>query len=117
MKSAFPLFFSAALLAIPAAGQVKIAAGSQKIPVEVNGKPFTDFYASGPEVAKPYLWPVRAASGTSITRAWPMEKPPEECDTYTGFAFVNGQSTGKIPDHPHQRGIRFAHAKVNNLDL
>jgi hypothetical protein len=117
MKSACPLLFSAVLLAVPAAGQVKITPGTQKIPVEINGKPFTDFYASGPDVAKPYLWPLRAASGTYITRAWPMEKVPEEFDNETGFAVVNGQSTGKVPDHPHQRGLWFAHAKVNNLDF
>jgi hypothetical protein len=116
MKSAFPLLF-AAFLAFPAAGQVKITPGSQKIPVEINGKPFTDFYASGPEVAKPYLWPLRAASGTYVTRMWPMEKVAEEFDAQTGFAVVNGQSTGKVPDHPHQRGLWFAHAKVNNLDF
>jgi hypothetical protein len=117
MKSAFPLLFSAALLAFPATGQVKITPGTQKIPVEINGKPFTDFYASGPDVAKPYLWPLRAASGTYITRMWPMEKVAEEFDAETGFAVVNGQSTGKVPDHPHQRGLWFAHAKVNNLDF
>jgi hypothetical protein len=117
MKSAFPLLLSVAVLAFPAAAQVKIIAGSQKIPVEINGKPFTDFYASGPEVAKPYLWPLRAASGTYVTRMWPMEKVAEELDVETGFAIVNGQSTGKVPDHPHQRGLWFAHAKVNNLDF
>lgn len=117
MKSAFPLLLSAVSLAIPAAGQVKITAGTQKIPVEINGKPFTDFYASGPEVAKPYLWPLRAASGTYITRAWPMEKVAEEFDAESGHAVVNGQNTGKVPDHPHQRGLWFAHANVNDLDF
>jgi hypothetical protein len=117
MKSAIPLFLSAALLAIPAIAQVKITPGAQKIPIEINGKPFTDFYAAGPEVAKPYLWPLRTASGTYVTRAWPMEKVAEEFDAATGHAMVNGQDTGKIPDHPHQRGLWFAHANVNGLDF
>ncbi|MBZ5621093.1 MAG: PmoA family protein [Acidobacteriia bacterium] len=117
MKSAFPLLFSAALLAFPAAGQVKITPGSEKIPVAINGQPFTDFYVAGSEVAKPYLWPLRAASGTYVTRMWPMEKVAEEFDAATGHAIVNGQNTGKAPDHPHQRGLWFAHAKVNNLDF
>ena len=98
-------------------GQVKITPGSQKIAVEINGKPFTDFYLPGPEVSKPYLWPLRAASGTYITRMWPMETIAEEVDAETGFAMVNGQSTGKKPDHPHQRGLWFAHEKVNGLDF
>jgi hypothetical protein len=94
------LLLSAALL--PA--QVKITPGSEKISVEINGKPFTDFYIAGKEVAKPYLWPLRAASGTYVTRAWPMEKVEEEASIAR-------------PDHPHQRGLWFAHAKVNNLDF
>ena len=84
MRSAFPLLLSAALAAFPAAAQVKITPGTQKVPVEINGKPFTDFYAAGPEVAKPYLWPLRAASGTYVTREWPMEKVAEEFDAETG---------------------------------
>src|SRR5512140_692762 len=91
-----------AALVLPA--QVKITPGPEKIPVEINGKPFTDFYIAGPEVSKPYLWPLRAATGTYVTRAWPMEKVEEE-------------STIARPDHPHQRGLWFAHAKVNDLDF
>ncbi|HLK66515.1 MAG TPA: PmoA family protein [Bryobacteraceae bacterium] len=117
MRSVIPILTLASVLTITAFGQVKITPGTGKIPVEINGKPFTDFYISGPEVAKPYLWPLRAPSGTYITRAWPMEKNPEELDSETGFAIVNGQSTGKVPDHPHQRGLWFAHAKVNGLDF
>jgi hypothetical protein len=117
MKSVFPLLISAAVFTFPAASQVKITAGSQKIPIEINGKPFTDYYVAGPDVAKPYLWPLRAASGTYITRMWPMENVAEEYDAETGFAIVNGQSTGKKPDHPHQRGLWFAHANVNDLDF
>lgn len=116
MKSALVVAFTA-LMTFPAAAQVKITKDAQKIPIEIDGKPFTDFYAAGPEVAKPYLWPLRAASGTYITRAWPMEKVAEEFDNETGFAVVNGQSTKKVPDHPHQRGLWFAHAKVNDLDF
>jgi hypothetical protein len=82
MKPAFALLFAGAVLALPAAAQVKITAGAGKIPVEINGKPFTDFYVAGKafdaEVTKPYLWPLRAASGTYITRAWPMEMVAEE---------------------------------------
>lgn len=100
MRLALLLSFSALLL--PA--QVKITPGAEKVSVEINGKPFTDFYIAGKEVAKPYLWPLRAASGTYVTRAWPMEKVEEEANIAR-------------PDHPHQRGMWFAHASVNHLDF
>jgi hypothetical protein len=96
-----PVLLLSALL-LPA--QVKITPGAEKISIEINGKPFTDFYIAGKEVAKPYLWPLRAATGTYVTRAWPMEKVEEEA------------SIAK-PDHPHQRGLWFAHASVNHLDF
>ncbi len=103
MKTALFLFVAAASAVSPICAQVKITSDPQKIPIEINGKPFTDFYVAGPEVSKPYLHPIRAASGTYVTRMWPMEKVAEE---------------EKAPkDHPHQRGLWFAHSQVNNLDF
>jgi len=103
MKHVTTILLSAALLALPAAAQVKITPGSEKIAVEINGKPFGDFYVAGADVTKPYLWPLRAPSGTYITRMWPMEKVAEE------------ESEKK--DHQHQRGLWFAHDSVNKLDF
>jgi hypothetical protein len=103
MKTAFSLLLAAVSVAIPAAAQVKITPGPEKIAVEINGQPFTDFYVAGPEVAKPYLHPLRAASGTYVTRMWPMAEVAEEA--------------GQRRDHPHQRGLWFAHARVNGLDF
>ena len=97
------LLIAAALAASLAQAQVKITAGPEQIPVEINGKPFTTFYVAGAEVTKPYLHPLRAASGTYVTRMWPMENVDEE------------QTQKK--DHPHQRGLWFAHEKVNGLDF
>jgi Methane oxygenase PmoA len=53
-------------------------------------------YQIGPEVAKPYLWPLNAPGRVPVTRAWPMEpaKP--------------GGST----DHPHQKSAWFCHGDV-----
>jgi hypothetical protein len=104
MKPAIPILVSALLLAWPGAAQVKITPGSEKISVEINGKASTDFYIAGPQVSKPYLWPLRSATGTYVTRMWPMEKVEEEASITR-------------PDHPHQRGLWFAHAKVNDLDF
>jgi hypothetical protein len=96
MKRFFlPLLFAA----LPLSAQVKITQGENKISVEIDGKPFTDFFY-GPDVPHPYLHPLRAASGTIVTRHFPMEK-------------VEGESV----DHPHHRGLWFAHSNVNGFDF
>jgi hypothetical protein len=104
MKSALVLLVAAAFAGLPASAQVKITNGPEKVAVEINGKPFTDFYVAGPDVTKPYLWPLRAATGTYVTREWPMEKVEEEA------------AIAK-PDHQHQKGLWFAHDTVNKLDF
>lgn len=91
------------LTVLPAAGQVKITPSAGKISIEIGGRPFTDFYVAGPGLTKPYLHPLRAASGTHVTRMWPMENVAEE------------ENTEK--DHQHQRGLWFAHDAVNKLDF
>lgn len=109
--------FAAAALVWPAAAQVqtnpapenagvamKMYAGGEKIGVIIDGAPFTEFFIGGETVTKPYLHPLRAPSGTYVTRMWPMEKVAEEA----GIA---------KPDHLHQRGLWFAHEKVNGLDF
>jgi hypothetical protein len=93
-----PLWIAAAL-ALPAVAQVKITPGPDKIAVAIDGKPFTDFYVKGDAVMKPYLHPLRTASGIYVTRMWPMERVAEEA------------SIAK-PDHPHQRGLWIAHDSV-----
>jgi hypothetical protein len=86
------------LAMLPIAAQVRMTQGNNQISVEIDGKPYTTFFY-GPDVAKPYLWPLRAPSGLSVTRSFPMEK-------------VEGEST----DHPHQRAVWFAHDNVNGVD-
>ena len=77
MPPPFLVLFSALLLALPIAAQVKVTPAPGRVSVEIDGQPFTDFYMSGEafgaKVTKPYLWPLRAATGTYITRAWPMQ--------------------------------------------
>ncbi|MGI8989961.1 MAG: DUF6807 family protein [Bryobacteraceae bacterium] len=101
--SSLTLLFLITLLAWPALGQVKLTASPDKIEISIRNQPYSTFYMAGEGVTKPYLWPVRAASGTSVTRAWPMEKLPEE--------------DKEKKDHPHQRGIWFAHENVNGIDF
>lgn len=91
-----PLF--ALLAALPLAAQVKITQGKNQISIDIDGKPYSTYFF-GPDVAKPYLYPLRAPSGVAVTRSFPMDK-------------VEGEST----DHPHQRSMWFAHSKVNGYD-
>ncbi len=87
------------LLALPLAAQVKITQGTDRISVNVDGKPFTEFFVSA-DVNKPFLHPLRAASGKVVTRFYPME-------------LVEGESR----DHPHHRGLWFTHGDVNGFDF
>jgi hypothetical protein len=80
--------------------QVKITEGADAVHVEIDGKPFTDFVFQGGDAMKPYLYPLRSATGKIVTRRFPME------------AFQ-----GEPTDHPHQRGLWFGHEKVNGIDF
>lgn len=94
------LLFCIVALALPLAAQVKITnRESREIAVEIDGKPFTVFHI-GPETNKPYLAPIHAASGTIVTRGFPMEK-------------IEGENQ----DHPHHRGLWFTHGEVNGYDF
>jgi Methane oxygenase PmoA len=89
--------------ACAASAQVKITPGPEKIAIEIHGQHYSDFYIAGADLMKPILWPIRAATGTYVTRAWPMADVPEEADG--------------PKDHIHQRGIWFAHDSVNGSDF
>ena len=70
-----------------------------KIEVSVDGQPFTTYYFEG--FNKPVFFPLRAASGTIVTRGYPM---------VTGVA-------GEAEDHPHHKGLWFTHGDVNGVDF
>jgi len=67
------------------------------ISVNVDGKPFTVFHY-GAESGKPYLAPLRSASGKIVTRRYPME-------------LAAGDST----DHLHHTGLWFSYDDVNGV--
>src|SRR5690242_802160 len=94
-----------ALIALPLCAQVDIqrhtANGKvDRLTVTIDGKPFTEFFI-GPETRKPYLHPLRAASGKIVTRGYPMLT----------------DVVGETHDHPHHRGLWFTHGDVNGLDF
>lgn len=88
-----------ASLALPVCAQVQITQQNDRVNVEIDGKPFTSLMV-GPDVVKPYLYPLRAVSGTPVTRRFPLEDWP-----------------GDSKDHPHHRGLTFAHADMNGYNF
>jgi hypothetical protein len=70
-----------------------------RINVTVNGDLFTSYmYADTFE--KPFIFPVVAANGTTVTRGYPIEP-----------------SEGESVDHPHHTGYWFTYGNVNGIDF
>src|SRR5437868_10229595 len=67
------------------------------VAVNIDGKPFTTFHY-GTDANKPFLAPLRSASGKIVTRHFPMET-------------VAGESR----DHLHHRGLWFTYDDVNGV--
>jgi hypothetical protein len=87
------------LLAGTLSAQITIERNDGRIQVTIDGKPYTTLYC-GPETSKPYLHPLRSASGKIVTRRYPMEAVQ-----------------GETQDHPHHRGLWFSHGNVNGYDF
>jgi Methane oxygenase PmoA len=81
--------------------QVKVIRSStqNKIDILIGGKPFTSFLYPD-SLEKPVLYPVYTASGTAVTRGFPLNPQP-----------------GDPTDHPHHIGIWFNFENVNGLDF
>ena len=75
--------------------QVRFAPGDKT--VTIDGKPFTTFH-DGADAGKPFLAPLRSASGKIVTRRFPMEDVP-----------------GESRDHLHHRGLWFSYDDVNGV--
>jgi methane monooxygenase PmoA-like len=84
--------------------QVAIERHENQIEVTIGGKPFTTYYVD-PQVAKPYLMPLRSAQGTIVTRGYP-----------TGNEVPQG-SWRDSSFEPHQRPLYFAHGNIDGLDF
>ena len=88
-----------ALVSLSVFGEVKLTQGETSIKVDIDGQPFTELFY-GPDTHKPYLHPIRAASGTVVTRSYPM-----------------AEVEGERKDHPHHQGLWFNHGNVNGVDF
>lgn len=71
----------------------------RRVDVLVGGKPFTS-YIYPTTLHKPVLYPIRMASGTAVTRGFPLEPRP-----------------GESRDHPHHIGHWFNFGDVNGFDF
>jgi hypothetical protein len=102
-----PIIISAAALlsfAAFAAEPVTIKRGGKKIDIAINGKPFTTYYFND-TVAKPYLMPLRTASGIVISRDFPVVNTVTPAD----------QKTPSF--EPHQRPLYFGHGDIDGLNF
>src|SRR5437764_15205080 len=91
-------FLALVALALPLCAGVELTRhDDDHISVAIDGKPFTDFYF-GKTSPKPYLWPLRAATGTVVTRAYPIDAsvPGATHDHPTGryAGCTDGRGTG-----------------------
>jgi hypothetical protein len=87
-----------------AAESVQLTRDGDRVDITVHGAPFTSLYFS-PELPKPFFHPLRSASGKVVTRGFPMVKDDAE------------EIRTKYQDHPHHRGLWFAHGDVNGTDF
>ena len=107
-RQAFRVMAGFALLALiaigsgppAAAASVEVKRDGDQIEIVIAGHPFTAFYF-GATTAKPYLFPLRSAQGTVLTRSFPMASD------------IHGEDH----DEPHQRAMYFAHGDINGYDF
>jgi len=83
-----------------AAASVEVKRSGDRIDVLIGGHLFTS-YCFGAATAKPYLFPLRSAQGTVVTRSFPM----------------TSDIPGEDHDEPHQRAMYFAHGDINGYDF
>ena len=84
---------------VPAWAQVTLTERPDQIAVDIDGRPFTVFYLRGADLQRPYLHPLRSASGKIVNRSFPA-----------------GQLPGETTDHPHHAGLFYGHGDVNGFN-
>jgi Methane oxygenase PmoA len=84
-------------LAIGTCLSAQVKFSPEDIAINVDGKPFTTFHY-GEKANKPFLAPLRSASGKIVTRGFPMEN-------------IAGESR----DHLHHTGLWFSYDDVNGV--
>lgn len=93
LLAALLLLFPLAAGAAEPAATIKVEKGKADF---FLGEELVATYHFGPDVAKPYFWPVNAPGQIAVTRGWPMAKGlPKE-----------------TTDHVHQKSAWFCHGDV-----
>lgn len=89
------------VLPLRAAGHVEVTVNeaAKRVDITIDGKPFTS-YIWTETVKKPVLYPIRDASGTLVTRGWPI-----------------APRAGERVDHPHHVGLWLNYENVNGVDF
>jgi hypothetical protein len=77
---------------------VQISRQDGALRVEIDGQLFTIYHFA--DVPRPYFYPVLGPDALPMTRKWPMEL-----------------TTDEERDHPHHRGLWYAHGDVNGLNF
>jgi hypothetical protein len=90
--------------AVLTGASVELKQSSTQIDISIDGQPFTTYYFD-PAVAKPYLMPLRTASGAIVTRSFPVKNDASQGDPKAS-AF-----------EPHQRPLFFGHGDLDGLDF
>jgi hypothetical protein len=72
---------------------------ARRVDIAIDGQPFTS-YIWPTTLKKPVLYPLRAATGTVVTRGFPLEQRP-----------------GERIDHPHHAGLWLNYENVNGIDF
>src|SRR5213595_1002407 len=78
---------------------VSVNEKARRVDISVDGQPFTS-YIWPSTLKKPVLYPLRTATGTIVTRGFPLEQRP-----------------GERVDHPHHAGLWFNYENVNGIDF
>lgn len=79
--------------------QVDIQPLAGRTAIKINGQPFSELHF-GAKAHKPYLHPLRSASGKVVTRGFPVDPHPEE-----------------MTNSPHQLGLWVGHERLNKVDF
>src|SRR5437867_2170258 len=78
-------------------GGVRIVEAPDRLRVEINGAPFTEYFFK--DVPRPFCYPLLGPGGLPLTRNWPMKDTP-----------------GEEHDHKHHRSLWFTRGQVNGSD-
>src|SRR4051794_23560339 len=87
--------------AAPSNDRIKVTPNesARHVDISIDGKPFTS-YIWPDSLAKPVLYPLRSATGTIVTRGFPLDPKP-----------------GERVDHPHHAGLWFNYGNANGFDF